>query len=108
MADTIATRNDSIPLREMAENAGAAAALLKTLGHECRLLILCHLLEGEKTVTQLNEKVPLSQSALSQHLARLRHEELVAVRKDAQMVYYSLKSEKVMRLIATLHELYCR
>lgn len=107
MPDTYPTTNDSAQLTEMAENAGVAAALLKTLGHECRLLILCHLLEGEKTVTQLNEKVPLSQSALSQHLARLRHEELVAVRKDAQMVYYSLNSKKVERVIATLYELYC-
>lgn len=92
----------------MAESAESAAALLKTLGHECRLLILCHLLEGEKTVTQLNQKVPLSQSALSQHLARLRKENLVTVRKDAQMVYYSLSSEKVERIIGTLYELYCQ
>lgn len=92
----------------MAQNAAAAAGLLKTLGHEYRLLILCHLLEGERTVTQLNEKVPLSQSALSQHLARLRKEQLVTVRKDAQMVYYSLSSDKVERIIDTLYQLYCR
>lgn len=108
MSETMATTPDATQIMDMAENAGAAAALLKTLGHECRLLILCHLLEGEKTVTQLNERVPLTQSALSQHLARLRHEELVAIRKDAQMVYYSLSSDKVKRVIATLHELYCR
>lgn len=95
-------------LAAMAENAGSAAALLKTLGHECRLMILCNLIGGEKTVTELNQQVPLSQSALSQHLARLRHEELVAVRKEAQMVYYRLKSEKVSKVIETLHELYCR
>ena len=95
-------------LQLMAENAGSAAALLKTLGHECRLMILCNLIGGEKTVTELNQQVPLSQSALSQHLARLRHEELVAVRKEAQMVYYRLKSDKVARVIETLHELYCQ
>lgn len=95
-------------LSDMAENAQAAAALLKTLGHECRLLILCNLLEGEKTVTELNQEVPLSQSALSQHLARLRHEDLVSVRKDAQMVYYRLKSDKVIRVINVLHQIYCQ
>ncbi len=95
-------------LETMAENASNAAALLKTLGHECRLMILCNLLEGEKTVTQLNQEVPLSQSALSQHLARLRHEDLVAVRKEAQMVFYRLKSGKVTRIIETLHGIYCQ
>ncbi len=92
----------------MEENAREAAALLKALGHECRLMILCSLLEGEKTVSQLNEGVPLSQSALSQHLAKLQHQDLVSVRKDAQMVYYRLKSDKVARVISTLYDLYCR
>lgn len=100
--------NEPFPNRvAMAENAEAAAALLKTLGHECRLMILCNLLEGEKTVSQLNAEVALSQSALSQHLARLRHEELVAIRKEAQMVYYRLRSHKVKRVLTTLHEIYC-
>lgn len=97
----------STDLETMAANAGKAAALLKTLGHECRLMILCNLLDGEKTVTELNQEVPLSQSALSQHLARLRHEDLVAVRKEAQMVYYRLKSDHVIRVIETLHGIYC-
>lgn len=113
MSETAASKNqyrDSLPdqLSAMEDNAREAAALLKALGHECRLMILCSLLEGEKTVSQLNEGVPLSQSALSQHLAKLRHQDLVSVRKDAQMVYYRLKSDKVARVISTLYELYCR
>lgn len=95
-------------MKAMADNASDAAALLKTLGHECRLLIMCNLLDGEKTVTQLNQQVPLSQSALSQHLARLRNEGLVSIRKEAQMVYYSLRSEKVERVIGLLHDMYCK
>lgn len=91
----------------MAENAAEAAALLKTLGHECRLMIMCILLDGEKTVSELNARVPLSQSALSQHLARLRAEDLVSIRKEAQMVYYRLKSDKVERVIGLLHDMYC-
>lgn len=95
-------------MKAMAENASDAAALLKTLGHECRLLIMCNLLDGEKTVTQLNQQVPLSQSALSQHLARLRNEGLVSIRKEAQMVFYSLRSDKVERVIGLLHDMYCK
>lgn len=81
--------------------------MLKTLGHECRLMILCNLLDSEKTVSQLNALVPLSQSALSQHLARLRHEDLVAVRKEAQMVHYRLNSKEVKQVIGALHAIYC-
>lgn len=92
----------------MEANAREAADLLKALGHECRLMILCSLVEGEKTVSELNARVPLSQSALSQHLAKLRHQNLVAIRKDAQMVYYRLQSDKVEPVIATLYELYCK
>lgn len=95
-------------LIDMEHNAREAAALLKALAHESRLLILCQLIDTEKTVTQLNQTVPLSQSALSQHLAKLRHQGLVAVRKEAQMVYYRLKSDKVTRVLSTLYDIYCR
>lgn len=95
-------------LSVMEQNAREAAALLKALAHESRLMILCNLIDAEKTVTQLNQTVPLSQSALSQHLAKLRHQGLVAVRKEAQMVYYRLKSDKVARLLSTLYDIYCR
>jgi DNA-binding transcriptional ArsR family regulator len=95
-------------LSVMEQNAREAAALLKALAHESRLMILCNLIDAEKTVTQLNQTVPLSQSALSQHLAKLRHQGLVTVRKEAQMVYYRLKSDKVARLLSTLYDIYCR
>lgn len=99
---------DDWSLSVMEQNAREAAALLKALAHESRLMILCNLIGTEKTVTQLNQTVPLSQSALSQHLAKLRHQGLVTVRKEAQMVFYRLKSDKVSRLLSTLYDIYCR
>ena len=75
---------------DMQAQAGRAVGLLKALANENRLLILCHLQAGELSVGEINERVGLSQSALSQHLAILRHDGLVATRKSAQTVYYSL------------------
>lgn len=94
-------------LEAMAANAGRAVALLKALANERRLFILCQLLERELSVGELNERLGLSQSALSQHLAVLRRDELVTTRKAAQTVYYSLRSHEVRALIGLLHELYC-
>ena len=113
MTETAATASQfqgTLPedLSAMEDNAREAAALLKALGHECRLMILCSLLKGEQSVSELNAVIPLSQSALSQHLAKLRHQELVSIRKEAQMVYYRLQSEKVARVIGTLYDIYCR
>jgi len=99
---------DEKDLEALQQSAGQAAALLKALSHECRLIILCNLLQGEMSVSMLNEKVPLSQSALSQHLARLRNDGLVAIRKEAQTVYYRINSDNVARLIQLLYELYCQ
>ncbi|AJQ96745.1 putative transcriptional regulator [Gynuella sunshinyii YC6258] len=93
---------------ELSSKAGQVAALLKALSHDCRLIIMCNLLDGEMSVSQINEKVPLSQSALSQHLAKLRHDQLVAVRKEAQTVYYRINDPKIGRLMALLYEMYCR
>ena len=85
-----------------------AANLLKMMANECRLLVLCHLAEsGELSVGQLVERVGLSQSALSQHLAKLREEGLVATRKDAQTVYYRVCDPKAGQLLALLHDLFC-
>ena len=90
------------------QQAQEAAAVLKALANECRLLVLCHLsASGELSVGQLVERVGLSQSALSQHLAKLRKERLVATRKEAQTVYYRLCDPKVEQLLAHLHGLYC-
>lgn len=82
--------------------------MLKALANENRLLVLCHLAEsGELSVGQLVERVGLSQSALSQHLAKLREEGLVSTRKRAQTVHYSVCDPKAERLLALLHDLFC-
>jgi DNA-binding transcriptional ArsR family regulator len=81
--------------------------MLRVLGNEYRLLILCHLLDGEHQVGELQAKIDLSQSALSQHLARLRHEGVVKTRRQSQAIYYSLAGEEVKRILQVLHELYC-
>ncbi|PWJ83625.1 DNA-binding transcriptional ArsR family regulator [Pseudaminobacter salicylatoxidans] len=92
--------------RSVIENANAAATLLALLGNEKRLMIVSHLLEGEMSVGAIAEKVELSQSALSQHLAKLRGIELVETRRDRQTIYYSCKSDAVKQLVRTLNEIF--
>ena len=87
--------------------ASHACALLKAMSNEWRLMILCQLAEGEKTVSELQSILGLSQSALSQHLAVLRRERIVKPRKQAQSVSYSLSGEEATAVMQTLHELYC-
>ncbi|EQM07575.1 transcriptional activator HlyU [Vibrio parahaemolyticus VP-NY4] len=91
----------------MEKNSAKAVVLLKAMANERRLQILCMLHNQELSVGELCTKLELSQSALSQHLAWLRRDELVATRKEAQTVYYTLKSDEVKTLIQTLHGLYC-
>jgi ArsR family transcriptional regulator, virulence genes transcriptional regulator len=88
-------------------HAQAAAALLKALANENRLMILCTLAAGELSVGELNERIPLSQSALSQHLAGLREAGLVATRKEAQTVFYRLEGTEAIQVIAVLQSIYC-
>lgn len=88
--------------RPVLKNAGAVATLLTLLGNEKRLIILGLLLDGEMSVGAIAEKVDLSQSALSQHLAKLRSVELVETRRDRQMIYYSCNSDAVRQLLGTL------
>jgi DNA-binding transcriptional ArsR family regulator len=92
---------------DMEANAVAACTLLKSMANESRLMILCQLASGEKSVGDLLDIVPLSQSAMSQHLALLRRERLVRTRRAAQTIYYSLISDEVMAVMATLYTLYC-
>ena len=93
---------------QFAAQAGEAAGLLKALANETRLLVLCHLAEeGELSVGGLLERIDLGQSALSQHLARLREEGLVATRKEAQTVYYRVCDPRAGQLLALLHDLFC-
>lgn len=92
---------------DLEANARRASSLLKAMSNERRLLILCHLAQGEKSVGELEELVQLSQSALSQHLARLRRDKLVRTRRSAQSIYYSLNGVEAQAIMATLHSLYC-
>lgn len=91
----------------MAAQAEAAAELLKTLGNPQRLRILCLLVEGEFSVGEINAQVPLSQSALSQHLAVLREQALVETRREAQTIFYTVADGPARALLGTLHDWYC-
>jgi DNA-binding transcriptional ArsR family regulator len=91
----------------MREHAGDAVRLLKALGNEKRLMLLCMLVDGERSVGELNAHLDLSQSALSQHLALLREDGLVQTRREAQSIYYSLADGPARRIISTLHSIYC-
>jgi DNA-binding transcriptional ArsR family regulator len=94
-------------LAKLELQAGAAEALLKTVANRRRLVILCELLGGEKSVSALRVALGSSQSALSQHLARLRADGIVTTRRESHAIYYSLASDRVTRLIGLLYELYC-
>ncbi|MGY6519902.1 MAG: ArsR/SmtB family transcription factor [Lysobacteraceae bacterium] len=91
----------------MSAHARDASRLLKALSNEKRLLILCLLVEQERSVGEINARVDLSQSALSQHLAVLREEGLVKTRREAQTIHYSIVDGPAQRVMATLHGIYC-
>jgi DNA-binding transcriptional ArsR family regulator len=94
-------------LAAMRAHASAAAGLLRALGNEQRLLVLCRLVEGEASVGELQAELDLSQSALSQHLARLRAAGLVTTRREAQSIRYSLPPGPAHQIMQTLHAIYC-
>jgi DNA-binding transcriptional ArsR family regulator len=101
-------RQDKTGIAELERKAADAARLLKLLANENRLLILCRLiLRKEMSVTDLADAVGLSQSALSQHLAKMRDEGLLATRREAQTVYYSMANADASRLLALLKDIYC-
>ena len=89
------------------KHADAATRQLKALANVNRLMILCILTEGELSVTQLNEKVNISQSALSQHLAKLRDDNVVETRRESQTIYYSISDGVAKGIIEVLHAHYC-
>lgn len=96
-------------LSAMRERAEVASQLLKALGNPQRLRMLCLLVGGEMSVGQINEQLPdLSQSALSQHLAKLREEGLVRTRREAQTIWYALEPGPAEQIIATLYGIYCK
>lgn len=97
----------SINAEAMRANAGQASELLKALANDKRLMILCLLVEGERSVGDLNASLELSQPALSQHLKVLRDEGLVETRREAQSILYSLVPGPAQRVLQTLHDVYC-
>lgn len=92
----------------MLSRAGDAAAFLKALSHEGRLMILCYLSSGEKSVTELEQLLDSRQAAVSQQLARLRLDGLVSARRDGKTMYYSLSEPRVERFIGSLHDMFCK
>lgn len=94
-------------MNDLLKQAEQAASLLKKMGNEHRLLILCTLMAGERSVGELNQLIPLSQSALSQHLASLREAGLVKTRRESQTIFYSLQGDEAIQVIKVLQSIYC-
>ena len=94
-------------LDTMQASATRASDMLKLLGHPHRLMVLCELKMGERSVSELAKRVGVSQSPLSQLLARMRYENVVETRRDGQTVYYSLKKGEASLLIESLYEIFC-
>jgi DNA-binding transcriptional ArsR family regulator len=95
------------PFRDMTRHAESAASLLKSLAHPARLLVMCRLVEGEASVSELQALGDLSMSALSQHLAVLRDAGLVDTRREAQTIYYTLAQSHALGVMQALHTAYC-
>jgi DNA-binding transcriptional ArsR family regulator len=102
------TRGRSIDINQMIGNAREASELLKALSHQSRLVILCLLVNGEKSVTEIEQMLGIEQPAVSQQLARLRADGLVDTRRDGKNIYYSLARAEVLAIIETLHGAFCR
>lgn len=92
---------------DLKQHAAKAANMLKSLSNENRLMILCSLIEGELTVGELNQRIPLSQSALSQQLAYLREQKLVKTRRESQTIFYTLNGDQAIQVIRVLQTIYC-
>lgn len=101
------TETDTLDLQALQASAGEASELLKSLSNPHRLLVLCQLEAGEMQVSQLQSGSGLSQSALSQHLARLREDGLVAARREGVAVFYSIANPAAVKVIGVLAEIYC-
>ena len=99
--------NFAFELKAMVESADAASHFLKALANENRLLLLCLLAEGEKSVTELETMLELRQPTVSQQLARLRADDLVSYRRDGKTIYYSLASAEARQVIGLLYDLFC-
>ncbi|MDD9924085.1 MAG: metalloregulator ArsR/SmtB family transcription factor [Boseongicola sp.] len=95
-------------MEKMVKNAERASNFLKAISHEGRLMILCHLASGEKSVTELEDLLSARQAAVSQQLTRLRLEGLVKPRRDGKAIYYSLTDDRPRQIIEVVYELFCR
>lgn len=103
----LSRKKDSVDTDNMGGHAREASSFLKALGHEGRLMILCHLSSGEKTVTELEKLLSCRQASVSQQLARLRLEGLVSHRRDGKTIYYSLADSKAQQAIELVYEMFC-
>ncbi len=92
----------------MVRNASNASNFLKAISHEGRLMILCHLVSGEKSVTELEDLLSARQAAVSQQLSRLRLEGLVTPRRDGKTIYYSLTDDRPRQILEVVYDLFCR
>jgi len=99
--------DDEMDLDTLVSNAREASEFLKALSHEARLMILCLLASGEKSVTEIEQTLRLRQPAVSQQLARLRGDNLVETRRDGKNIYYSLARTEVREVIEALHRAFC-
>lgn len=108
LAVALDARHGALSVEEMGSRASEAAALLKALSHEGRLMILCHLSSGEKSVSELEMLLDARQAAVSQQLARLRSEGLVTARRDGKTIFYSIRDPKAGAIIDTVYHLYCK
>ncbi|MEO9459857.1 MAG: metalloregulator ArsR/SmtB family transcription factor [Lentilitoribacter sp.] len=95
-------------MEKMMKNAEAASTFLKAISHEGRLMILCHLVSGEKSVTDLEDLLSSRQSAVSQQLARLRLEGLIKPRREGKAIYYSLTDDRPKQIMEVVYDLFCR
>ena len=102
------TRDLEIDIEMMMTNAHDASEFLKALAHEARLVILCLLVDGEKSVTEIEQLLSIRQPAVSQQLARLRADKLVETRRDGKNIYYSLARPEVGEIIEALHAVFCK
>ena len=104
----IEVRSRPRELERMVDNAKRASDFLKALAHESRLVILCILAEGEKSVSELEHELNLRQPTVSQQLARLRADGLVSTRRDGKIIYYSLASDEARTIIAAIYDVFCK
>jgi DNA-binding transcriptional ArsR family regulator len=102
------TRGHPHDLDRVADNAKRASAFLKALAHESRLIILCILAQGEKSVSELEQELNLRQPTVSQQLARLRADGLVSTRRSGKIVYYSLASDEARTIIGAIYDVFCK